>query len=1182
MSNGLIKDTLRTIKNNFSRYISLLLIVALGTAFYVGIKATAPDMFSTAEKYFTDYNLMDIRIQSTIGLSENDIKSLSARDGVQYISGVKFTDALVKVNGEAENDIDGTQISTRAYSFSPDDIAEYLSGVNNGSYINRFELVSGRYPTAANECMVDESKLSTPESYRLGSIITLHDAAGGIPSQLNTGDFTIVGIIRCPYYLSFERGNTDIGSGKIGTFIVIPEEAFTTDYYSEAYIKIEGSDNYEPFSDEYFSYIEPYTESIDAASVNLIRERVNTLRPQLLSEITAAENDIQVRTENVNASLSELDQTIETLKQLTENGEEILAQKQKEFDDNFSSADSQFDSSKTQYTQALETYQIKKKELDKKRSEYNANNEKMNASKAAYDEIYEQCSAAQTKVDSIASTISMTNDLIGAAEAMLLQISDTQINAYSNEEIQRIVNMMQSTYPELYYSIKSLTTQGLAGEIIANLQPYLEQQKANLAQQEYEIKEKQALLNNLKIQLDKKNEELQAATAQLAAAKKELEASEQQLSDYYAGLQSIGYDITSSNIEIEIARMQAEAELKELKAQIAQAPANLETAMQKRAEAQNELDAALEYAKIQLSDAKTLYAKLDTVTWNIYDRNDTPGYSSYGQSVRNIEVLANIFPIFFFVISCLVSLTTMTRLVEEDRTLLGTYEALGYKRSAIMFKYIFYSLSACVFGSTAGILSGVFLFPFAINSAYGIMYSLPSLIYKLPWMNILIGFLIALCCTTLTTILAIAKDMTLMPSVLMRPKAPKAGRRILLERIPFLWERFGFTTKVTFRNLFRNKSRFFMTMVGIAGSCALLLASLGMYNSISDITAKQYGENAISKYDFQIVFDIPQSAADKTSAFSKAAADARIQSLGLISMKSMSGFGEAQDKKSDVYVLVPQNTEMLSSFIRFRDRETGECFSLDDTGAIITEQLAKQTGITEGDNISFSDSTGKIYSVKVSRITENYTFHYIYLSPALYSSVTGTPPEYSYAIGTISDSIKVSDPDNYANVKGLLVTDLIKTDGITTVAYTSDTTKSVTEVTDALSLVILVFFVSALILAFVVLYNLTNINIIERTRELATLKVLGFSDKEVNTYIYRENSIVSFFGIVIGIFLGIFLHKLLITFTAINTVMYGQQIAVWSYFAAIAITLLFIVLVNLLLRKKLKNIDMVLSLKSVE
>ena len=299
-------------------------------------------------------------------------------------------------------------------------------------------------------------------------------------------------------------------------------------------------------------------------------------------------------------------------------------------------------------------------------------------------------------------------------------------------------------------------------------------------------------------------------------------------------------------------------------------------------------------------------------------------------------------------------------------------------------------------------------------------------------------------------------------------------------------------------------------------------------------------------------------------------------------MKSMSGFGEAQDKKSDVYVLVPQNTEMLSSFIRFRDRETGECFSLDDTGAIITEQLAKQTGITEGDNISFSDSTGKIYSVKVSRITENYTFHYIYLSPALYSSVTGTPPEYSYAIGTISDSIKVSDPDNYANVKGLLVTDLIKTDGITTVAYTSDTTKSVTEVTDALSLVILVFFVSALILAFVVLYNLTNINIIERTRELATLKVLGFSDKEVNTYIYRENSIVSFFGIVIGIFLGIFLHKLLITFTAINTVMYGQQIAVWSYFAAIAITLLFIVLVNLLLRKKLKSIDMVLSLKSVE
>lgn len=1182
MSNGLIKDTIRTIKNNFSRYISLLLIVALGTAFYVGIKATAPDMFSTAEKYFTDYNLMDIRIQSSIGLAETDIESLSGLDGVQYISGIKFADALVKVNGEPENDIDGTQISTRAYSFSPSDISAFLSGTNDGNYINRYELISGRYPTAANECLVDESKLSTPEAFRLGSVITLHNAGGELPEQLNTSDFTIVGIIRCPYYLSFERGNTDIGSGKIGTYIIIPEEAFSTDYYSEAYLKIEGSENFEPFSDDYFKYVTPYIENIDSASKDLIRSRVNTLRPQLQSQITSAEKDINARTDSVNGSLSELDKTIETLQELVDNGEQLLNEKQQEFNEKFSSADSQFDSSKTQYTQALATYQAKKKELDARRNEYNLNNEKMNASKASYDEIYEQCTNAQSKVDSIAGSIEATNKLISAAEAMLTQVSDSQITAYSNEEIQSIVNVMQTTYPELYNSVKALTTQGLAGEIISYLQPYLEQEKTTLAQQQYDIKEKQALLENLKIQLDKKNAELQAAAADLAAAKKQLDAAEQELSDYYASLQSVGYDITSNNIELEIARMQAESELKELKAQIAQAPANLETAKKKRSDAQAELDAALEYAKIQLNDAKTLYSKLDSVAWNIYDRNDTPGYSSYGQSVRNIEVLSNIFPIFFFIISCLVSLTTMTRLVEEDRTLLGTYEALGYKKSAVMSKYIFYSLSACLIGSVIGIGVGIFLFPFAINSAYGIMYSLPALIYKFPWLNVLIGFLVALCCTTVTTVVAIAKDMTLAPSVLMRPKAPKAGKRILLERIRFLWDRFGFTAKVTFRNLFRHKSRFFMTMVGIAGSCALLLASLGMYNSISDITARQYGNDAISKYDFQIVFDIPQVSSNKASAFSSASSDARIQSIELISMKSMSGFGADPDKKMDVYVLIPEKTSQLSEFIDFRDRETGERFTLDDTGAVITEQLAKQTGVGVGDDICFSDAFGKSFSVKVSHITENYTFHYIYLSPSLYSSVTGSAPEYSYAIGTISDSIKASDPTNYTNVKGLLVTDLIKTDGITTVAYTSDTTKSVTEVTDALSIVILVFFVSALILAFVVLYNLTNINIIERTRELATLKVLGFSDKELNDYIYRENSIVSVFGILFGILLGIILHKLLITFTAIDTVMYGQTIAVWSYFAAIAVTIVFIVLVNLLLRKKLKNIDMVLSLKSVE
>ncbi len=1182
MSNALIKDTLRTVKNNFSRYISLLLIVALGTAFYVGIKATAPDMFSTAEQYFTDNNLMDLRIQSSIGLTANDLAAVAKTDGVQYICGVKFIDALVKVNGENETDIDGTQISTRAYGFSPENISNYLAGINDGSYINRFELISGRYPSAANECLVDSSKLSTPESYRLGSVISLHNAAGELPAQLKYNEFTVVGIIRCPYYLSFERGNTDIGSGKIGTYIIIPEEAFTTDYYSEAYIKIAGAENFEPFSEEYFNYIDPYAESVRTASDSLIASRINELRPQLQKEINDAEKDIAERTNSVNTALADLDATIATLQDLVDNGEKILADAQKEFDEKFASAGNQLGANQEQYTQALADYKAKQEALAKRRTEYNENTEKMNASKSAYDTLYAQVTEAQNKVDTAAKSITATNDLIRAADAMLLQISDSQIEAYSNEEIQNIVNVMQTTYPELYNSVKALTTQGLAAEIIAYLAPYLEQQKASLAQQETDILEKQAILNNLKIQLDKKNEELQAAATQLANAKKELEKADSDLNAYYEKLQQAGYDIQTNNIDFEISRMQAESELKELKAQIEQAPANLKEATEKRAAAQSELDSALEYAKIELNDAKSLYAKLDTVTWSIYDRSDTPGYTSYGQSVENIKVLANIFPIFFFVISSLVCLTTMTRLVEEDRTLLGTYEALGYTKGAIMSKYIIYSLSACVFGTAAGIAVGVYVFPFAINSAYGIMYSLPPLIYKMPWINILLGFIISLGCTTLTTVFAIARDMTLKPAVLMRPKSPKAGRRIIIERIRFLWDRFGFTTKVTLRNLFRNKSRFFMTMVGIAGSCALLLASLGMYNSISDITAKQYGEDAISKYDFQIVFDDVQQPDDRTSAYYSAKADARIQSLSLISMKSMTGFGIDSEKQLDVYVLSPQDPASLPEFIDLRNRTTGEKFALDDSGAIITEQLAKETGVSEGEEICFADSRGATYRVKVSHIVENYTFHYIYITPALFTAVTGATPEYSYAIGSISDSIKASDSSTYNNVKGLLVTDLIKTEGITTVAYTSDTTKGVSEVTDALSLVILVFFVSALILAFVVLYNLTNINIIERTRELATLKVLGFSDKELNSYIYRENGIVAFFGIIFGVILGIILHKLLITFTAIDTVMYGQQIAVWSYFAAVGVTLLFIVAVHLLLRRKLKNIDMVISLKSVE
>ena len=1182
MSKALIKDTLRTIKKNFSRYISIMLIIALGTAFFVGIKATAPDMFATAEKYFTDYNLMDIRVQSVAGLTDSDVTAIKKLNGVQYAEGQKFTDALVRVNGEIESDIDGTQISTRAYSISPTHISSFLNGVNDGSFINRPELIEGRYPASVNECLVDASTLSTPESFVIGNTISLETESGTVPSDLSENTFTIVGIIRSPYYLSFERGNTNIGSGKIGTFIIIPEEAFRSDYYSEIYVSVQGADSFEPYSDEYFEYLEPVITNIRAISENQVKVRVAQLRPELQNKIVEGEALISNSSTEITGQLQELDETIAQLEELVANGQTILADAQKEFDEKFKEAEGTLSNNTAEYYAALQEYSTKEQLYQQNVDLYNEQQLKHTEAKDLYDTSYTQYLNGQTSIESAKQTIATTKSLISAAESTVAKIGDIQSGAYSQEQIQSIINMMQITYPELYNAVKSLTTQGLATEIAANLEPYLDSQKQNLAKQEKDLKEKEKQLNDLGTLLEAKKKELTDATLQLATVKTQLDTAAKELQQASSQLTAYGYNISSGNLQLQIEKIQAENKLNELKNQVNLAPQNLALAKDKRAEAAAQLDEGLLTAEKQVSDAKILLEKLSTLTWIVSDRNGTPGYSSYGQSVKNIEVLSNIFPIFFFMLSSMICLTTITRLIDEDRILIGTYKALGYTKLSIVAKYVIYSLSACIFGTIIGVSIAVFLFPYAINSAYSVMYSLPQLIYKFPFVYALLSLIISLVCTAVVTAIAIAKELKTNPAVLMRPKAPKAGKRILLEKLTFVWSRLNFSAKVTARNLFRNKQRFAMTFCGIAGCTALLIASLGMHNSISAILTKQYGDDAVSRYDFQVVFSSAQSATEQSYEYKKAASDARVDSLMLTAMKAMTASSERSSKELDVYTVVPAKPSELNKYIDLRSRTTGESFTLDDSGAVITEKLAKDTKTNVGDVIRFTDSDGKTYAVRVSAIVENYTFHYIFMTQNTYKTSTGKAPEYLYAIGELSSTYDTADAQTLSNAKGLISTDLMKVPGITAVAFTSDTTESISQITDALSIVIYVFFASALILAFIVLYNLSNINIIERTREIATLKVLGFFDNEVSSYIYRENIFISIFGMLAGCGFGIFIHRLLISFTAIDTVMYGQNIAWYSFVAAILITCVIILAVNLILHKKLKKIDMVLSLKSVE
>ena len=751
-----------------------------------------------------------------------------------------------------------------------------------------------------------------------------------------------------------------------------------------------------------------------------------------------------------------------------------------------------------------------------------------------------------------------------------------------DNQIAGILNTLQSINPDLYNAISSLSAVSMATQAITLVTPYLDQQKSQLAQYESQLKESQAKLNEYKTQLQQADALLTAAKAALDASNAQMDSAYEQLNAYYDQLEGQKTTLSQAQIELMLGENSVNSDLNLLKATIA----NAETYLKKAQDEYTTLKAAAESQLLKAENAidsgKSLLKKLDTAKWNVYDRNDTPGYSSYESAISNLSVLSNIFPLIFFLVAALVCLTTMTRMVEEERTQLGTLKALGYSSGTISAKYLLYALFASIIGAALGIVIGVYAFPFAIFKAYSIMFTTPSLIFTMPVQYIIIGMAVSVVTTLAASAIACIRELRVHPASLMRPKAPKPGKRVLLERIGFIWKRISFTGKVTTRNLFRNKTRFVMTVIGIGGCTALILASIGLYSSVNNLMKKQYDADGIAQYDVQFVFADNQK--DDSQLMQILTSDSRISSIMLSSMQSVTGGSDRTDKTSDVYLFVPENADALSSYIKLQNRQTGEALALDDTGAIITEKFAEDTDTGIGDKIWIETSDGEKIEIPVAGIAENYTFSYIYISENLYQYLFQDAVGYNYAIATLDNGV-LSDSqasDGGETKKANFAAEYMAYDGINAVAYVSDTVDTLNEVIGVLSIIVFIFIVAAGLLAFVVLYNLSNINISERQRELATIKVLGFHDKEVSAYVYRENVVLTVIGIIFGLVLGIFIHKLLITYCAVDTVMYVQSLTWYSFVIAGALTAVFAVIVNMIMHKKMKKIDMVTSLKAVE
>ncbi len=1189
MTKSYVTDSLRSIKRSFSRFVSIIAIVAMGSGLFCGLNAVGPDMKETANEYYYKYNLMDLRLQSYIGLYEEDLEQIRNIEGVKAVQGAKFVDGYVQTfseeNEEYEGivDIDGSELTVRVMGVDLEKAIDFYNGIDDPNYINRLKLVEGRYPEADNECVITCSGLTTPEQFKVGGTIKVVGDGEEITYSLKYNTFNVVGVVQTPYWVSYERGVTTAGSGKLGDFVYVTNDAFTDKikYYSEAYVTLDGADEFEAYTDDYDEFVSGMRQKIAEESEPIAAARRAQLKIGLNQKLANAKTQIEQAEAAIGTKLEDGKKQLDYLYELEQDGERMLAEAQKTLDEEYKKAQSQLESGNTQYMSAVNEYNEKyttvsnkKVELANKKTEYNAKRMEADAAKDKLAEAKTQLSLAEAE-------IKVTESLITSTQSTLETLEANQNVSQDDLHLDQIADRLEETNPELakiLLSASNLTAQGMAADAIVEIEQLLDQYQTELAIAKEQKDEGQKEYDAKKAEYDAADAQLNSAKKQLDTAEVELADAERKLEEFKNQIEASGDKLQYGSIEAQTKYMAAQAELALRTTQYQNIQATIEKAEKTYNEASEEINAKIGSVKTEYEKGQNLLQNIeDNVGWSVYTRHDSPGYTGYGQAADNMVRLAYIFPTFFFIVSTLVCLTTMTRMVEEERTQLGTLKALGYSNKMISGKYILYSALASFVGVILGTVIGSIGIPLAICGAWGIMYEMPETILQFLPLYIILGIIIAIGSTVLAAYLACRKELATVPAVLMRPKPPKAGKRVFLENISAIWSKLSFTSKVTIRNLFRNKKRFAVTVIGIAGCTALILSAFGIRDALGGVVDNQYGkEGGVAQYDLQVVLKDGQVDYDNSTIVHDINSQDGIEKSMLGYLKVCTGYSDRSDKSMEIDILIPQNPAIFQDFI---DLKLGKNdIPLTDEGAVITTKLADKTNTKIGDTLTVSWTEGSKtyeYEVLVTGIVDNYTFHYVYMTPYYFSTLINSPLTYNYLFCHVDDSFTTEQ-------RAFLEKSVNEIRGVNGSVFTTVVIDNVNNIVNTLNLVVLVFIIAAMSLAFVVLYNLNNINVNERIRELATLKVLGFYNGEVSAYIYRENIILTFIGIALGLLLGLPLNMAVIGAVDIDQLTFDTSLAPISYVVATVMTLVFAIIVNVLMHFKLKKISMVESLKSVE
>lgn len=1074
-----LKDIFREIKISLGRFLSILCIVAIGVAFFAGIKASAPDMKNSADTYFDKYNVQDIQVYSTIGLTKKDVADIKKIKGVKSVQPSFSMDTL--------SQIDSTQMVIKVISYGID------------QKMNKICVVEGRMPERENECLVEASSATNKlyGTFHIGDTIKLQSGTDeALSKSLKHTKYKIVGTCYNPNYLSYEKGSSNIGSGTVNSFIYIQNTNVLKDYYTEVDVCVKGAKDLDCYSDEYFDVVDPVLKKIKKISNKQIDARIQSYQ-------------------------SELDE------------------KKQEATDKFKDAENQFNDAQNKIDSGLSEIQSNELKLQNSKDQINQGWNEYYANLQLLDNI----PTLQNAIAQIEESEKKLPELLSQKEQVENGLQ--QINAEGDLNTKR--TLIQNAIDFIDIALKKLEN-------------YPDSSDAE----------------TIRIKLNEKKELLQGQLSlidQAIAKKAELEAI---LPQIQSGIEQIQAGVAKkAELQSQLNQLlNAKNELNNAYVSLINGQAQYEDGVSKIEDAKNKLNKSIEQLTLskaefniqkhdalrELSDAQLEIDKMEG-KWIVLDRNSHYSYRDYGACADRMDGIAKVFPVFFFLVAALVCMTTMTRMVDEQRNEMGTLKALGYSKLQIASKYIIYALIASILGSILGCSLGMYLFPTVIFNAWNTLYNIDQIKFLFQPGLILLASGSVTGITLLATLYSIYSELIEMPSQLMRPKAAKAGKKILLERITFIWKRLSFLQKVTARNIFRYKKRFFMTIIGIAGCSALLVAGFGINDSISDIVNQQY--NVIYHYDATV--------SAKTSEITS-------------QIKSLKGVKDVYEEDHLAVTTKIENKDIsttvhiISNDKKFKDFCTlfngNKEFDLDDSSVLISQKMATKLNKKAGDTIKIKDANNKVIKAKIKGVFTNYVGHHIYASESLYKSWnTNAKTTHIYLIKSKKTTKKFER--NLGNK-------IMNIDGVQSVTFYSSLQKNFKDMIKSISYIVVVLVISAACLAFVVLYNLSNVNISERKREIATIKVLGFTRKEVDAYINRETILLTILGSLIGLGIGIGLHHLIMNLAEMDDIMFGRTINSISYVISFVMTIGFSAIINLFMHKKLNNIQMVESLKAVE